>query len=471
MKECINCKAMLEDDELFCHECGTKQEIEEVNAPVEEVQESGGKKCIHCGETIEDDSLFCPFCGMQQDVEDVKDEEPQKEVEKEEPQQEPVEPESLQEPEEKVLQQESVEPEPLQEPEEEAPQQEPVEPEQVQTDEQGSVSPPQPESLEQLEKPKQSEQSEKLDAEEQSTYEWEEEKKSKKWLWILLALLIAGAVGWYFLIQDSGNTAYEPQVDTDMIEEVADSVDDDETMDDDMPTNAIEFLEQFYKGKVGDADYLAENVTNNVLIKLKQDYVYDCPTNDCLAVWVFTAYPPGSDLELEEGPIISETFTKDKYRVDFKYAFYHGTQQENEIRTVYLIVSEIDGRYVISNYEVENDGNSDEQDVQSMKAFIEAFYAKMDIMGVIDEAQIDKNVTDKVRKILKEKGNDLLTQDEEHCGEVQSTKISHIGDNYFEVCITYYVERTYYDDYKVKLSVVKDGGSYKIDTIEKGKMK
>ena len=47
MKECINCKAQLEDDELFCHECGTKQEIEEVDAQVDEVQESGGKKCIH----------------------------------------------------------------------------------------------------------------------------------------------------------------------------------------------------------------------------------------------------------------------------------------------------------------------------------------------------------------------------------------------------------------------------------------
>lgn len=66
MKECINCKAILEDDELFCHECGTKQEIQEGNIQVEEVQESGSKKCIHCGETIETDCMFCPFCGMEQ---------------------------------------------------------------------------------------------------------------------------------------------------------------------------------------------------------------------------------------------------------------------------------------------------------------------------------------------------------------------------------------------------------------------
>ena len=66
MKECINCKAILEDDELFCHECGTKQEIEKTEDLAEETQESQGKKCIHCGETIDDDSMFCPYCGKQQ---------------------------------------------------------------------------------------------------------------------------------------------------------------------------------------------------------------------------------------------------------------------------------------------------------------------------------------------------------------------------------------------------------------------
>ena len=67
MKECINCKAILEDDELFCHECGTKQGIEKAEAQAEETQELQGKKCIHCGETIDDDSLFCPYCGKQQE--------------------------------------------------------------------------------------------------------------------------------------------------------------------------------------------------------------------------------------------------------------------------------------------------------------------------------------------------------------------------------------------------------------------
>lgn len=263
-----------------------------------------------------------------------------------------------------------MEPEPLQEPEEEKPLQEAVEAEQTQTNEQGSIPLPQPEPSEQSKQPEQPKPSEQSQAEE--TYEGEEKKKSKTWLWLLLAVLIIGGAAWYFFIQNSGNTLYEPQVDTDMIEEVADSVYDDEAMDNVMPTSAIEFLEQFYKGKVGDADYLAENVTTNVLIKLKEDYVYDCPSNDCLAVWVFTAYPPGSDMELEEGPIISETFTKDKYRVDFKYAFYHGTQQENEIRTVYLFVSELDGKYMITDYEVVNDGNGEEQETDMKSDDVES---------------------------------------------------------------------------------------------------
>ena len=369
MKECINCKTQLEDGELFCHECGTKQEVEEI-AQTEDYVAAEEQYCVHCGKAIEADSAFCPFCGKQQDVEEVKDEEPQKEVEKEETQQETVEPESLQEPEEEAPQQKPVEPEPLQEPEEEEPLQEAVEAEQTQTNEQGSIPLPQPEPSEQSKQPEQPKPSEQSQAEE--TYEGEEKKKSKTWLWLLLAVLIIGGAAWYFFIQNSGNTLYEPQVDTDMIEEVADSVYDDEAMDNVMPTSAIEFLEQFYKGKVGDADYLAENVTTNVMIKLKEDYVYDCPSNDCLAVWVFTAYPPGSDLELEEGPIISETFTKDKYRVDFKYAFYHGTQQENEIRTVYLFVSELDGKYMITDYEVVNDGNGEEQETDMKSDDVES---------------------------------------------------------------------------------------------------
>lgn len=65
MKECTNCKTMLEDDALFCHECGTKQEV------VAEKQSPAGKKCVHCGEELEDGMDFCPFCGKKQTQEEV----------------------------------------------------------------------------------------------------------------------------------------------------------------------------------------------------------------------------------------------------------------------------------------------------------------------------------------------------------------------------------------------------------------
>ena len=70
MKKCPSCNAIMEDDALFCGECGTKFEVEEVADQVEETAAPQEKKCIHCGETIEEDSAFCPYCGKAQD-EDV----------------------------------------------------------------------------------------------------------------------------------------------------------------------------------------------------------------------------------------------------------------------------------------------------------------------------------------------------------------------------------------------------------------
>ena len=73
MKLCVNCKTQLEDDELFCHECGTKQVIEEISVKDEEYSTLQEKKCIHCGEMIESDSTFCPFCGKSQIIENIKE--------------------------------------------------------------------------------------------------------------------------------------------------------------------------------------------------------------------------------------------------------------------------------------------------------------------------------------------------------------------------------------------------------------
>lgn len=296
MKECIKCKTQLEDDELFCHECGTKQEIKDAEAQNERPQELDGKKCIHCGETIENDSMFCPFCGEPQE---------EKEVPEEKVQNEP-------------LNEERAKEEPVKE--------EPKKEESTLQDGEPEVK------------------------QEETTYEEEEEKSSKKWLWIVLALLVLGAGGWYFY--NNSDWSYEKVAQTEAVD--TDSIqmpEEQEEYTEEAPTSEIGFLEQFYKGEIGDEGYIQQNVTANVLNKLKRDYEYDCPSNDCLATWVFTAYPPGADLELEEGPIISED--KDgKYSVLYKY--YTQGQSGRRYHPAGLLVSvtQIDGKYLISDYEV-----------------------------------------------------------------------------------------------------------------------
>lgn len=188
------------------------------------------------------------------------------------------------------------------------------------------------------------------------------EPNSKKWLWILLALLVAGGIGvWYYLSNGgaSGGRSQIEAVDSDSIAVVESS----EVYNDEIPSSSLAFLEDFYKGKHLSEEYIPQYVTANVLNKLKRDYDYDCPSNDCLATWVFTAFPHGADMELEEGPIFSPTETDGIYKVDFKYSFYNGDRKEYKTRTVYLTVSELDGNFLISDYEVvEDDDANTEKD-------------------------------------------------------------------------------------------------------------
>lgn len=50
MRTCSNCGAPLDNDALFCTECGTKA------APM-------GMQCPNCGAGVENNSAFCPECG------------------------------------------------------------------------------------------------------------------------------------------------------------------------------------------------------------------------------------------------------------------------------------------------------------------------------------------------------------------------------------------------------------------------
>jgi len=49
MKQCLNCGAQMNDDSLFCAECGSKI--------------SQGNLCPHCGTSMNDGDVFCQNCG------------------------------------------------------------------------------------------------------------------------------------------------------------------------------------------------------------------------------------------------------------------------------------------------------------------------------------------------------------------------------------------------------------------------
>lgn len=223
------------------------------------------------------------------------------------------------------------------------------------------------------------------------TYEWEEEEKPKTWLWILLAILIVGGGAWYFLSREDEYVSQAAEA-SEMVETTPDEANE-ETEEEETEaevTGYHSFLEQFYK-KYGDEDYLLAHITANVKNKLRRDYDYDCETNDCLAAWVFTAYPGGGDLEMEEGPIITETDVEGRYRVDFKYSASDGERKMYYPRTVYLSVSQVDGKYLISDYEVvEDTPNQDE-------AASEDQVAKPNLTG--DELSVRKLTEEDIAKL------------------------------------------------------------------------
>lgn len=282
---------MLEDDEMFCHECGAKQEIEETEAQIEEPSSSEEKFCVHCGKAIEIDSMFCSFCGKPQDVEAEQKEESWQDT---------------------------------------------------------SEQPKQPEQPEELKEPQEPE------AEEQPTYELEEETSSKKWLWILLVVLVAGGIGvWYYMSDGgvSGGISQFEAVDSDSIAVVDTSA----VYNDVVPSSPLAFLEEFYKGNYEDSEYIKQHVTANVLNNLKRDAEKD-GRSGLLAAWVFNAYDTGTDgpdLEYEEGPMILNTDETGKFCVVYQYNYYDEPKL-SRARKVYLSVTEIDGKYLISDYEVES---------------------------------------------------------------------------------------------------------------------
>lgn len=299
MKECPKCKTMLEDDEMFCHECGAKQETDEVAVQNEEAATSLEKKCVHCGEMIDAESAFCPFCGKPQTVE-----------------------------------------------------------EEMKAEEQHSKK-SKATRTKKASKTKKAKEQEPIVIEAEPEPESVEKKKSKAWLWILLILLIIGGAIWY-LFNDSSQeqSLSETHLEKETIIEtkVVDMAEENEEM--------LSFIKDFYRHYL-DENYLRENVTENVINKLIRDYPYDCEDGDCLATWVFSAYPPGTDLELEEGPIITQN-GDGTFRVGFKYSYIVNGQKYYEDRSIRVYVAMSDGRYKVVSYDYDESTQAPRNDEEKL---------------------------------------------------------------------------------------------------------
>ena len=309
--KCKYCNTELKKGAKFCPNCG------------KEVIDFG--RCIKCGEYIKTGALFCPQCGAKQQMEDLAVDDNS--------QQETVITDSFNKEDAVIHEQETIKE--IEEPQDvvrNATQDEDVKCPTSETPTDNVTD----------------------------TFEsYESGHSSKRWLWILGIILLLGIVsgGWYFFNGGyKGNEVMPPIEETDSIAEVSDSTDT-EMNNYDTPT-AMAFLEQFYKGDYEDYDYIKKHVTEYVLNKLRDDYDYD-DCEKCLATWVFSAYPAGGDMNLEEGPILFLTDTEGKYRIDFNYSFYDGENKGYETRTVFVTVTQIDGKYFISDYEIEENNPED----------------------------------------------------------------------------------------------------------------
>lgn len=264
MKECPKCKAEMEDDALFCGECGTKFDIADTEPHAGEDPIIEEKYCIHCGKAMEADSLYCPHCGKPQEVEEAKPEAPKEQKKEEGPQQD-----------------------------------------------------------------------------DEPTYELEEEKKSKTWLWgvFVIAGIVLGA--WWYWERD--NLIQASEVEIEKNNELEATIEKQKELDE-----VKSFIEDFYLHYKEDG-YIYSKVSESVIRKLKRDNPYYCDEGDCLATWIFAAYPEGTDMKLEVGPLITVT---NRYYADvvFKYSYDANGEKKYEERSIRLFVEKKNGKYLISGY-------------------------------------------------------------------------------------------------------------------------
>lgn len=73
MRKCPNCNAVVEDDSLFCANCGEKLPQVENEVP----SSDSGKRCPNCNAVIDEDSVFCVNCGHKLKQDDNSEPTPQ----------------------------------------------------------------------------------------------------------------------------------------------------------------------------------------------------------------------------------------------------------------------------------------------------------------------------------------------------------------------------------------------------------
>ena len=406
MKECINCKAILENDELFCHECGTKQELEKMTNQEDVLSVSKEQSvieemyCIHCGKAIEADSLYCPHCGKPQEVNEVKSDDSQ------------------------VIEEPQV---------------------------------------------KEKLKAEETQQNEEPTYEWEEEKKSKTLIWILGAVLLLGILGGgYYLMnnQEEGEDVSAYIQETDSFSEI--SVSSDDTPIENVDQRLNEILTSLIKDN-GDR-YLAEYFTEG----------FDAYYN---RAW------EKANKEGVEGPRIWWQYSDD-YPTDFSINSINTNATSETVANItikgglchgiYDVLLKIENGHWKIDRITEIESNSKEvKDIEDKKSFIEEMYdvffgsrksESYDIANVkkylsprvLERITFESPYENKTSYYILDYFRDgsLSFERPDYGNKVVNMEINKIGNEWFEVISIWDVIKT---PVKVRIKIGTDkNGEYKV---------
>ncbi len=304
---------------------------------------------------------------------------------------------------------------------------------------------------------------------EEPTYEWEEEKKSKRWLWILGAVLLLGILGggYYFMSnQEEGEEVAAYVQETDSIPEI--SVSSDDTPPEDVEQRLKEILTALIKDN-GDR-YLAEYFTEG----------FDAYYN---RAW------EKANKEGVEGPRIWWQYSDD-YPTDFSINSINEITTSEPIANItvkgvlchgiYDVSLKMeDGHWKIDRINEKESNSKEVKEIENKRDFIEEMY---DVF--FGSRKSESYEIDNVKKYLSQRVLERITFESpyengqkyfildyfrdgslgferpDYGDNVVDMEINSIGDGWFEVINTWSVIKT---PVKVRLKVVTDkNGEYKV---------